>query len=116
MSWRRIKSAAMVLVTLASVPVLRAVSPVAQNSQEPQPTAEFFLKQGNSFVKAGEWKQAIAAYRRALELDPKSLPAHYGLADAYGAERKFPEAIREYKAVLAAKPGFPGIHAKLGAL
>src|SRR5579859_3894536 len=70
---------------------------IAQNGP---PTPQDFLKQGNEFSKAQNWKEAVAAYRKALSLKPDYLEAHYGLAIAYGATEKVTDAIREYREVL----------------
>lgn len=44
--------------------------------------AEFHYQQGEKFAKLGEWKETIASYQRALELD-RNLPLiHQKIADA----------------------------------
>src|SRR3990172_6841972 len=78
--------------------------------------AEDLFKQGNEFSRLAKWKQAIEAYRKALDVRPAYPEAHYNLANAYAAEQQAGEAIQEYREVLRLKPDFPGVHLSLGAL
>src|SRR5256884_7195026 len=69
-------------------------------AQEAASSAEALLKQGNEFAHREMWKEAIDAYRKALEVKPDYAQAHYNLANAYAAEQKLSEAVHEYREVL----------------
>ncbi len=45
---------------------------------------------------AGKYDQAIEVYRTALQMDPNSLPVHYGLGLCYEQQGKVREALAEY--------------------
>jgi hypothetical protein len=52
-------------------------------------------------LDAGDYTSAAELYRRALTTTPESLPVHYGLAVALSHLDQKPEAIREFRWVLA---------------
>lgn len=54
---------------------------------------------------AGRYEQAVQAAKNALELDPNFTLAHYSLAEAYGAQHMYPQAIVEYQKMLATDSG-----------
>ena len=58
------------------------------------PLPQELLEQGNEFSRRGMWKEAIAAYEKALEQRPGYLEAHYNLASAYVANQQPEGAIR----------------------
>jgi len=74
------------------------------------------LKQGADFARAENWKESLAAYRKALTINPNYPDTHYGLANAYAGLQQMPEAIHEYRETLRLKPDFPGVHTDLGSL
>src|SRR5262249_31067653 len=59
---------------------------------------------GNSYVFAREYEPAVAAYKQALQLDPKNEMAHYQLAIAYDYLKRYEEAAAEYKEGLKSDP------------
>ncbi|MCL5292146.1 MAG: tetratricopeptide repeat protein [Actinobacteria bacterium] len=52
------------------------------------------LTKGDSAFDEGDWLQAEAAYRHALDRDPKSIPALLGLAGTLDKQKKYGEARR----------------------
>jgi tetratricopeptide (TPR) repeat protein len=48
--------------------------------------------------------QARKAYHQALRIDPKCLPAHFGLANLYIVEADYPRAFETYRKALQAHP------------
>ncbi len=54
--------------------------------------ASFYFLKGTALESLGRDKEAIAAYRRALELDPANPDALWNLAFLLVLERNFPEA------------------------
>jgi serine/threonine protein kinase/cytochrome c-type biogenesis protein CcmH/NrfG len=51
--------------------------------------------------RLGQWDEAVAGLRRAVELDPRNIAASSDLAFTYRAQRRFPEAIVTADRVLA---------------
>ena len=57
--------------------------------------AEAYYKQGKSHSEAGRYKEAIIAYKKAIDLRPDYAEASYFIGEAY-------DRLRQYKAALAA--------------
>ncbi|HLV88957.1 MAG TPA: tetratricopeptide repeat protein [Candidatus Sulfotelmatobacter sp.] len=62
----------------------------------------------------GHLAPAEKDFRRAIELDPKFVPAHYFLARLLYTRNRFDEAIEESKAVIALSPDFVRAYENLG--
>jgi tetratricopeptide (TPR) repeat protein len=62
-------------------------------------------------VSEGEFSQAIAAYRRELEVNPNNAPAHRRVGDLYAQEGRLGEALGEFAAALVIDPRDPDTHA-----
>ncbi len=77
--------------------VLAAV-PVADRTER----MEFAL--GASYDQLRDSKNAAAAYRRALEMEPENLDAQRGLASALLMDGQLDEAMKSLQAVLAVEP------------
>jgi tetratricopeptide (TPR) repeat protein len=73
------------------------------NSQAPQ-SAEDHYYAGIDFFGEGKLPEAIAEYRRALELDPKLSDALHGLAQAYHAQQDFDRTIETARRILVLDP------------
>jgi len=65
--------------------------------------AETYFNKGNELHREGKLEEAIAAYRKCLELEPTYLPARYNLGVTLGDLDQYPEAERELKQVIAAE-------------
>ncbi|HEY0169910.1 MAG TPA: tetratricopeptide repeat protein [Pyrinomonadaceae bacterium] len=68
------------------------------------PTAEVFVGIGDAYVGLGQPLSAAPAYRRALELDPKSAPAHYRFGELVYAQREYATAAEAFERALALDP------------
>jgi tetratricopeptide (TPR) repeat protein len=77
--------------TLAAVPV-----------DDRTPRIEFAL--GASYDQLHKSKEAIAAYRRAADLDPDNLDAQRGLATALLGDNQLDEALKALQTIVAAEP------------
>ena len=69
---------------------------------------------GDALLALGRKDDAVAAYRKALELDPKGSRARVGLATALSAAGKHAEAVAEAKKVTAAEEKNAEAFAALG--
>lgn len=68
------------------------------------PTAEVFVGIGDAYVGLEQPLSAAPAYRRALELDPKSAVAHYKYGDLAYAQREYAAAVESLERALALDP------------
>src|SRR5207244_8981092 len=67
--------------------------------------------------RVGHWDEAIAALRRAIELDPHHTNAYDVLAITYWGLRRFPEALATADRILAWEPAYePTLFVKAAAL
>jgi tetratricopeptide (TPR) repeat protein len=66
------------------------------------PRIEFAL--GASYEQSHKLKEAIAAYRRALNLEPDNLDTERGLASALLSDGQLDEALKILNAIVAAEP------------
>jgi tetratricopeptide (TPR) repeat protein len=69
--------------------------------------AEPFAGRGLALLDLGKTAMAIAAFDRALKIDPRQGLALMGLAEAYRAEGNKDQAIRYYQRYLAVLPDGP---------
>jgi tetratricopeptide (TPR) repeat protein len=68
------------------------------------PTAEVFVGIGDAYVGLEQPLSAAPAYRRALELDPKSAAAHYKFGELAYAQREYAAAVESLERALALDP------------
>jgi serine/threonine-protein kinase len=64
----------------------------------------------------GDWKPAVAAFTRALALDPASADAWRELGAAYEQLRRYDEAEATYRRAIELRPGYWAGHNYLGVL
>ncbi len=78
-------------------------------------TAEGYRQQAIEESRQKSWDQAIANYRKALELDPKDALTHYNLALALKYKGEAKQAVDEFEAALRLKPKWADAQYALGA-
>ncbi len=66
--------------------------------------AEDYYYEGVDLFGEGKLDEAIAAYRKALELDPRHGEALHGLAQAYFAKEDFDNSIATARRILEIEP------------
>lgn len=69
---------------------------------DPEP----FLKQARAALKKGDAAAALEAANKAVEADAKSPDAVFTRGEAYAAQRKHAEAIKDFDAALALDPSY----------
>ena len=79
-----------------------AVSPPKIDTE----TRSAFLYAARSAEQAGDWRLALANYRRALEIDPENYKIMSNAAAALNNLGMFEEGAREARQALARKPGY----------
>jgi Flp pilus assembly protein TadD len=78
-----------------------------------RPTAETHNGLGYVIGRQGRTDDAVAEYRKAIEVDPQYTPAYNNLAQALAGQGKLEEAAQYYRLSLAEKPS-AGVYNALG--
>ena len=69
---------------------------------------------GRTYTARGEYEQATAQYRRAVELEPTSDEAYGGLATAYEQLGRLADAEQAYQRAISIRPGYWATYNLLG--
>ncbi len=73
-----------------------------------------FARQGSQAAKNKDWEQAVEAYRKAAELDPKNAPNLAAVlqqrAVAYTSQQQYPEAVADFSEAIKINPNDPGTY------
>ena len=80
--------------------VLFLASAVTVSAQSDEKT----IRRGNRNYKSGNYDQAIARYREALEIRPNNAKAQFNLGDAYYAKQSYDTAYTEFQKVVEMSP------------
>jgi tetratricopeptide (TPR) repeat protein len=75
-----------------------------------------FLHKGNAFIDSKDFENAIAAYTKAIELDPKYAMAYYNRGNAYRALGKREQTITDYSKAIELDPKYVYAYNNLGAV
>ena len=62
------------------------------------------IRKGNRYYKSGNYEQAIASYREALDIRPNNAKAQFNLGDVYYAKQAYDTAYNEFQKVLDISP------------
>src|SRR5579863_184908 len=79
-------------------------------------TAENYRQRAAEQSRAKSWEDAIANYRKALEIEPNDAVTHYNLAFALKYKGDTREALKEFQAALKLRPKSAEAHYGLGAV
>lgn len=69
---------------------------------------------GMDFFAKSDYKQAIAAFKKSLDLHPDNKKIFYNLGGAYFKEKQYQEAINAYLSAINADPDNESAHFELG--
>jgi tetratricopeptide (TPR) repeat protein len=95
----------------------QAALPEAETEVQPElDSAASYFELGNSYYEAGQWDQAVIAYKRAIDLDPNYQPAYANLGVTYYQQQQFDLATSQYKKALELDPDDSEVAYNLGAL
>ncbi len=67
-------------------------------------TAEVYLVAGESAVREGDLDRALAAFARAIEVNPRLVSAHMGMADIYRTRGEYIRAEESYSNAARTQP------------
>lgn len=62
------------------------------------------VREGNKLYKSEKYIDAEVAYRKGLQKNRMSFEAYYNLGNALFKQKKYPEALEQYKIALALQP------------
>ena len=77
-------------------------------------TATIYLNNGNQLLEEGNLEEAIAAYRRAIELNPDLSWSHHNLGESLAKLGQFDEAIAAFRRSTELNPDFSWSYHHLG--
>ncbi len=77
-------------------------------------TATAQMNLGCALADRGQFDEAIAQYRKALEIEPDHVNAHYNLGLALVERGQVEEAIAHYRKALDINPDYALVHVNLG--
>ena len=77
-------------------------------------SATSYLKKGNQLLEEGNLEEAIAAFRRAIELNPDLSWCYHHLGEALAKLGQFEEAIASYRHAIELNPNFSWSYHHLG--
>ncbi len=97
----------------SAVQVPRSAAAKAQIIAQ-SPTAEEYYERGNALYDQGKFKEAVAAYRKAVQLNPNYLNAYVGLGNALDDSGNPKDAIATYMKAISLKPDEAIIYYNLG--
>ena len=78
--------------------------------------AGLHLKSGAALERAGQLKESIAEYERALEINPRMIQAHINLISLCARAGQPEKAEKYYRAALALQTELPDLHYNYGVL
>jgi tetratricopeptide (TPR) repeat protein len=76
--------------------------------------ADGYFNLGVDHADAGQWKEAIEAFKQAIKLNPDDASAHYNLGVAYGNLGRHKEEIEAYKQAIKLNPDYAKAYNNLG--
>lgn len=98
-------------------PEVQAVVAGPEATAEANPdSAESQFELGNSYYEAGQWEPAIAAYKKAIAIDPNYQAAYANLGVTYYQLQQFDLAASQYEKALELNPEDGEVAYNLGAL
>lgn len=78
-----------------------------QDAVRKQPQSPYAWRNlGNAYDHSGRHQEAIAPYRRALQLEPSDYETYYNLGTNFLIMSQLPEAVEAYRQALARKPDY----------
>ncbi len=72
-----------------------------------KPSGEAYANLATAYMEQGREADALAAYKKAIALEPGNLTANFNLAGLYLKRDDFPQALPLLERVVRARPGIP---------
>jgi tetratricopeptide (TPR) repeat protein len=102
--FRSLIAAAVVIVWAA--PVIAQEKPVTYNNPaiSDKNSAAYWLDRGGLFATYGNYQAAVAAYKKALQMDGNLSKAHFDMGVAYGEMGDFDQALSQIDTAITLSP------------
>ena len=101
---------ALVVSTLAACggepPTPTPIPPTQTAANTPTPSASEHMEQGVAYAEQGRLDEALAEYRRAIEIEPDNAGAHRNVGTSLGEQGKWEEAAVAYEKAIELDPDF----------
>ena len=88
------------IIIITTVLVLIIGGGVAYATNTPTARADRELKLANKYLQDGKYQEAILAFQKVIEIEPKNIPARLGLGKVYVATKEFTKAETVLKEVI----------------
>lgn len=98
------KASKKVIIIAIAALVLLIGGGVVYATNNPTARAERQLNLGNKYLEEGKYQEAILAYEKVGQIDPKNIPARLGLGNAYIATKEYGKAETVLKEVIELDP------------
>ncbi len=89
-----------------------------ETTQQPEESSQnfswYYYNQGEALAQQGKRQAAIQAYRRGIQINPKSAWSHYKLGQVLAQEEDWEEAIKSYSLAIELNPDFYEFYDGLG--
>ncbi len=95
---------------------VRASDPLVDGLQDLVRGARLHLIRGRAALEARRFAEAVAAFRKAIVEQPRSIPAHFNLGAALTQTGDLPGAIEQFEETLRLDPNHANAHYNLGLL
>jgi len=69
---------------------------------------------GNGYLQMKRYSEAIADYRRAIDLNPLYPSPYYNRGNAYYSQRRYNWAIEDYSVAIRLRPKYPSAYGNRG--
>ncbi|KUO76572.1 MAG: hypothetical protein APF81_16710 [Desulfosporosinus sp. BRH_c37] len=89
-----------IVTIIAIVLVLTIGGGVAYATNTPTARADRELKLANKYLQDGKYQEAILAFQKVIQIEPKNIPARLGLGQVYVATKEFAKAEVVLKEVI----------------
>jgi tetratricopeptide (TPR) repeat protein len=112
----RYVSLVLIVALSCSMAVAAQVTPPTAHTPAPEmpPATDEPIRVGLGLAHKGDWQGAIAAFNRALALDPESGEALFFRGQAEAAHRDYPAALHSLATALHHIPHEPAIYQTIG--
>ncbi|KGK91390.1 hypothetical protein DP73_03745 [Desulfosporosinus sp. HMP52] len=97
----KVKLSKKFIIIIATILVLIIGGGAVYATNTPTAIAERQLKLGNKYLQEGKYQEAILAFQKVIEIEPKNIPARLGLGKAYIAAKEYSKAEAVLKEVIS---------------